>query len=126
MPVATLRSVVLDCPDPMSLATFYAGILGGSPRVSSDPEEGDSWVMLSGHDGTRLAFQEVSGYVAPRWPEEEGGQQFHLDLTVDDLDRGEEQVLALGAKLLDAGGPDRDFRVYADPVGHPFCLCVDL
>ncbi|MFC7934340.1 VOC family protein [Streptomyces cinereoruber] len=125
MPVATLRSVVLDCPDPLSLATFYAGILGGSPQVSSDSEEGDSWVTLSGHDGTQLAFQEVSGYVAPRWPEEEGGQQFHLDLTVDDLDRGEEQVLALGAKLLDAGGPDRDFRVYADPVGHPFCLCVD-
>ncbi len=46
-------------------------------------------MMLSGHDGTQLAFQEVSGYVAPRWPEEEGGQQFHLDLTVDDLDRGE-------------------------------------
>ncbi|MFF4170992.1 VOC family protein [Streptomyces sp. NPDC001744] len=125
MPVATLRSVVLDCPDPMSLATFYAGILGGSPRLSEDSEEGDSWVVLSGHDGTRLAFQEVAGYVAPRWPEEEGGQQFHLDLTVDDLDRGEERVLALGAKLLDAGGPGRDFRVYADPVGHPFCLCVD-
>ncbi|MFC8295900.1 VOC family protein [Streptomyces sp. NPDC057242] len=125
MPVATLRSVVLDCPDPLSLAGFYAGILGGSPRVSEDSEEGDSWVVLSGHDGTQLAFQEVAGYVAPDWPGKTGQQQFHLDLTVDDLDRGEEQVLALGAKLLDAGSPDRDFRVYADPVGHPFCLCVD-
>ncbi|MER7913911.1 VOC family protein, partial [Streptomyces sp. NPDC096068] len=94
MPVATLRSVVLDCPDPLSLATFYAGILGGSPRVSEDSEEGDSWVVLSGHDGTRLAFQEVAGYVAPRWPEEDGGQQFHLDLTVDDLSRHEAASLA--------------------------------
>ena len=32
-------------------------------------------------------------------------------------------VLELGAKRLPGGGGD--FRVYADPVGHPFCLVWD-
>jgi len=34
-------------------------------------------------------------------------------------------VLKLGARLLHAesGESKEDFRVYADPAGHPFCLC---
>ncbi|MEH1016548.1 VOC family protein [Micromonospora sp. CPCC 206060] len=32
----------------------------------------------------------------------------------------EQRVLALGARRLPGAGDD--FRVYADPVGHPFCL----
>ncbi len=31
-------------------------------------------------------------------------------------------MLALGATRLH---PDDGFRVYADPAGHPFCLCLD-
>ena len=32
-------------------------------------------------------------------------------------------MLELGARRLPGGGGD--FRVYADPVGHPFCLVWD-
>jgi hypothetical protein len=35
-------------------------------------------------------------------------------------------VMALGARVLQpAGGAieGEDFQVYADPAGHPFCLC---
>jgi hypothetical protein len=28
--IGKLRSVVVDCEDPLQLATFYAGVLGGS------------------------------------------------------------------------------------------------
>jgi Glyoxalase-like domain len=28
----------------------------------------------------------------------------------------------LGASLLDAGDAKRNWRVFADPAGHPFCL----
>ena len=35
----------------------------------------------------------------------------------------EPKVLDLGARRLPGGGGD--FRVYADPVGHPFCLVWD-
>ncbi|MCB5179097.1 VOC family protein [Streptomyces antimicrobicus] len=121
MAIATLGAVVLDCPDPHALASFYAALLGGEP--SSSPDEPD-WVDLTGHPGTRLAFQEAPGHVPPPWPSATGAQQFHLDLAVPDLDAAEEQVLALGAKPLDTEDRSRSWRVYADPAGHPFCLCA--
>ncbi|MGW0560229.1 VOC family protein [Streptomyces sp. NPDC003016] len=116
--VAKLGAVVLDCPDPDALARFYAELLGGEPGGD------DGWVDLAGHEGTPLAFQKAPGFVPPRWPAPEGSQQFHLDLAVGDLDAAEERVLALGAKPLDAADRGRSWRVYADPAGHPFCLCA--
>jgi hypothetical protein len=51
----------------------------------------------------------------------------HLDISVPraEMEEAEKRVLALGATLLedDLGG-SRNWRVYADPVGHPFCLCA--
>lgn len=41
---------------------------------------------------------------------------------VTNLDTAEAQVLALGAKLLDGSDKPIGYRVYEDPVGHPFCL----
>jgi catechol 2,3-dioxygenase-like lactoylglutathione lyase family enzyme len=122
MAIATLGTVVLDCPDPLALARFYAGILGGDVKEVKDDD--DSWVELEGAPGTPLAFQAAPGHVPPAWPAAEGSQQFHLDLTVRDLDTAQAQVLALGATLLDAGNPARTWRVYSDPAGHPFCLCA--
>ncbi|MFP3992018.1 VOC family protein [Streptomyces sp. E11-3] len=119
MAVAKLGAVVLDCPDPHALAGFYAAILGGT---IADGDEG--WVDLTGYEGTPLAFQEAPGHVPPKWPAPDASQQFHIDLTVDDMDAAEEQVLALGATVLDADDRSRGWRVYADPAGHPFCLCA--
>ncbi|RSS79781.1 VOC family protein [Streptomyces sp. WAC06614] len=121
MAIATLGAVVLDCPDPLALASFYAALLGGEPATGEDAPD---WVDLTGHGGTPLAFQQAPGHVPPAWPSAAGGQQFHLDLTVADLDAAEEQVLALGAKALDTEDRSRGWRVYADPAGHPFCLCA--
>lgn len=50
-------------------------------------------------------------------------QQFHLDITVDDIDDAEPKALALGARPLPMTEEKVSFRVYADPAGHPFCLC---
>ncbi|UGY91769.1 VOC family protein [Streptomyces gobiensis] len=121
MAVATLGVTVLDCPDPRALAEFYAAVLGW--EVKADDED---WVELNGPHGRTLAFQRSEGYQPPRWPSTDRAQQFHLDLDVDRerLDEAEKQVLALGAKLLEGDdGGKRDWRVYADPAGHPFCLC---
>ena len=46
----------------------------------------------------------------------------HVDVMVDDLDLAEPKVLALGATLLEGSDKPIGYRVYADPVGHPFCL----
>lgn len=117
MSVAKVGAVVLDCPDPRALAGFYAEVLGGTIV-----DEGD-WVDLRVPGGPTLAFQAAPGHVPPRWPAPDHSQQFHLDLTVEDLDAAEEEVLALGAKPLETEDRSRTFRVYADPAGHPFCLC---
>lgn len=122
--VARLRSVVVDCPDPRALARFYAEIIGGEPE-----EQDADWVVLRVPDGPRLAFQRSEGHTPPEWPRaDRNAQQFHLDLdagtTWDEVDQVEKRVLNLGARLLKREEGDEDFRVYADPAGHPFCLCV--
>jgi catechol-2,3-dioxygenase len=122
MALAKLGVVVLDCPDPRALAGFYAEVLGGTPAVQTDGQ--DEWVDLEVPGGPALAFQAAPDHVPPRWPSPEHSQQFHLDLVVEDLDTAEKGVLALGAKPLDAEDRERTFRVYADPAGHPFCLCA--
>ncbi|MEV5361779.1 VOC family protein [Streptomyces cellulosae] len=123
-PVARLRSVVLDCPDPSELAVFYAAVAGGTPVT-----EDEDWVVLQVPSGPRLAFQRAPGFTPPAWPAaDHDSQQFHLDFdaggTWEEVDAAEEKVLALGARVLDREDYEKkDFRVYADPAGHPFCLC---
>ncbi|MFC7843927.1 VOC family protein [Streptomyces sp. NPDC057382] len=122
--VARLRSVVVDCPDPRELARFYAQVVGGTPE-GDDPD----WVVLHVPGGPRLAFQRSPEHTPPEWPRaDRNAQQFHLDLdagsTWEEMDAAEERVLALGARVLDTEDDEKkDFRVYADPAGHPFCLC---
>ncbi|MFE9765847.1 VOC family protein [Streptomyces sp. NPDC005808] len=117
-----MRSVVLDCPDARALAEFYARVVGGTPQG-----EDDDWVVLQVPDGPRLAFQRAPGFVPPEWPRaDRNSQQFHLDLdagsTWTEVEAAEKKVLALGARPLHQEDKE-DFRVYADPAGHPFCLC---
>jgi catechol-2,3-dioxygenase len=118
--IARPRSIVLDCPDPQVLAEFYSELLG-LPITYRD----EDWWTIGSNPGWKLAFQLAPDHVAPSWPDPERPQQFHLDVTVDadSIEDAEAQVIALGARRLEPGGPD--FRVYADPAGHPFCLCWD-
>ncbi|NYV75995.1 VOC family protein [Streptomyces sp. UH6] len=121
--IATLQCVVIDCPRPRELAAFYRRVLGGEvdkqdPRWSTDA----TWSTLHTPDGRVLAFQQAPDLQPPAWPDPSRPQQYHLDLGVADLDAAEAGVLEAGATLLDAGDPGRCWRVYADPVGHPFCL----
>ena len=116
--IGQVHSVVIDAPDPYALASFYATLLG--MEVKGEP--GDDWVTITGA-GYRFSFQEAPGLVPPDWPNPERPQQFHLDVYVADVDEAEPRVLERGARRLPGGGGD--FRVYADPVGHPFCLVWD-
>lgn len=109
-------TVTIDCPDPSELARFYGALLewpipeGDGDYVALDPPDG----------GTAITFQRAPAFVAPTWPDATVQQQFHLDLAVDDIDAAHQRAIALGARHLDT---KEKFRVYADPVGHPFCLC---
>jgi hypothetical protein len=114
---ASLSTVVLDCPDPRELAEFYSALTG----VEIVEREGDWW-QLAGTPG--LAFQRAADHRPPTWPDGERPQQLHLDLDVTDLDDAEAWALGLGARKHEFQ-PGTTFRVYLDPAGHPFCLCVD-
>ncbi|GAA1519424.1 VOC family protein [Streptomyces albidochromogenes] len=121
MAIAKYSLVAVDCPDPRALAGFYAAVLGGD--VKKDSED---WYDLYLPDGPRIAFQRAPGHRPPDWPRADGdSQQMHLDFDVPDIEAAQAQVLALGATPLDLDDEDgkRGFRVYADPAGHPFCLC---
>ena len=118
MAIARNPQFVLDCPDPAGLADFYAGLLGWSAK--SEPD--GTWATV--HDGDQhIHFQRVDDYRPPQWPGQEVPQQLHLDVDVDDLDAGEQAVLALGATRHEHQ-PGTSFRVFLDPAGHPFCLCA--
>ena len=116
--IGRLSSVVIDCPDPQALAGFYSELLG----LPVTRDDGD-WVVIGHHETGRLAFQQAPDHQPPRWPDPNYPQQFHVDVMVDDIDEAEAKVLALGATPLPGDGEEDGFRVYADPAGHPFCLC---
>ena len=118
MAIARFPSIVIDCPDPGALAKFYGAILDWKVEVSSD------WAQVQADYGQCISFQQVEAYTPPAWPKQEVPQQMHLDVIVDDLDAGEAAVVELGATKHDHQ-PGTSFRVFLDPAGHPFCLCVD-
>ncbi len=118
MSVPRLNSVVLDCPDPRALSAFYANLLDWPPDAGGDPE--NSWATIGGEGGMLIEFQRAADYRPPTWPDPERPQMFHLDFRVEDLDAAHERAVTLGATPLDR---QKTFRVYADPAGHPFCLC---
>lgn len=118
MAIARFPSIVIDCPDPGALARFYGAMLDWKVEVSSD------WAEVRAEYGQCISFQQVAGYRPPAWPAQELPQQMHLDVLVDDLDAAEAAVLDLGAAK-HAHQPGTSFRVFLDPAGHPFCLCVN-
>jgi predicted enzyme related to lactoylglutathione lyase len=113
-----LGSAALECPDAGELAAFYAEITGGTVTYADG-----GWAKVRGPGGD-IDFQTAPGYRPPAWPDPASSMQMHLDFLVDDADAAEARVLAAGATKFDFQ-PGGHFRVYADPAGHPFCLCTE-
>ena len=120
MAIARFPVVTIDCPDPGELARFYGAILDWAVNVDDD----GSWADIRKPDNTTMMnFQRVADYQPPDWPGQGGPQQMHLDVDVDDLDEGEVAVIERGGVKHDHQ-PGTTFRVFLDPAGHPFCLCL--
>ncbi len=113
-----LFAVTIDTDDPEALGRFYSELLGMPVQY-----EGEPGVLIGGEDGRQVMFQRVERYNAPQWPDPARPQQFHLDVQVDDVDGAEKLVLGAGATRLPGEGGN--WRVYADPSNHPFCLVWD-
>jgi catechol 2,3-dioxygenase-like lactoylglutathione lyase family enzyme len=111
--------VAFDAADLAAESAFWAGVLGGEVDVDDD------WHMVLVDGEPRIGVQLAPNHRPPEWPDGTP-QQIHLDLWVEDFSAAHEQVTALGARVLkEARGSTSgdDFQVYADPAGHPFCLC---
>lgn len=113
--------VVLDAADLAAVSGFWAAVLGGSVDAEDD------WHMVLDPDGTpRIGVQLAPNHIPPVWPDGEQQQQIHMDFWVTDFPAAHKEVMNLGATLL-WEAPDLDavegWQVYADPAGHPFCLC---
>ena len=116
----TRQIIVFDAADLAAESTFWAGLLGGTVTADAD------WHSVLVDGEWRLGVQLAPNHVAPDWPDGTPEQQMHLDLWVDDLKAAHAEALALGARLLKAADDPtaaEGFQVYADPAGHPFCLC---
>ena len=125
--IGWIREIVLDSPDPLDLARFWSGLLGGEP-VEWYP----GWITLEPPPhGQRLSFQGTGSAGAPA-AGGEAGRIVHFDVLVSDLAAAHERVVAAGAvftaeRVSPRPGPRGEpvpWRVYRDPAGHPFCLVV--
>ncbi|QZT61755.1 VOC family protein [Mycolicibacterium austroafricanum] len=109
--------VTIDCIDPIRMAEFWGLLLG----IESSNEHGDDpgWATLGSRSGPtpRLTF--------PRVPESKSTKvRIHLDVEVDDIDAGRQQVENLGGRW---SGTRHDYDegvvlVMLDPENHEFCL----
>ena len=107
MSAARIASINFECPDPVSLARFWADLLDGEVVV----ETPDFCAVKI--DSIYLGTTRVDDYLPPTWPTPEA---------FDDLNTAEAQALRLGAtKESQQPSPERS-RVLRDPAGHPFCL----
>lgn len=111
--------VVFDASDLAAESSFWAALLGG--RVVAD----DNWHnVIDADDRWVIGVQLAPDHVPPDWPRG-NPQQLHLDLHIDDMAASHAEVIALGARLLQAAddlSAAEGYQVYADPAGHPFCL----
>jgi hypothetical protein len=127
--IPKLDLIVIDCPDALELATFYAKLLSWTLEEGSDqewatlvPPRGSVSLDEPGGEAT-LAFQRIDDYAAPTWPGGSHPQQFHLDFAVPDIEEAEDRLLGFGARVHEhQPSASGSFKVYLDPAGHPFCL----
>ncbi|MDQ3465256.1 MAG: VOC family protein [Actinomycetota bacterium] len=111
--------IVFDAADLNAESSFWAGLLGGTVDAEDD------WHTVSVDGQPRVGIQLAPDHVSPEWPDGTP-QQIHLDLYVDDVKAAHDEVVSLGARLLKPADDLKSaegFQVYADPAGHPFCLC---
>ena len=117
------RMIVFDAADIDTESAFWAAFLGGTVE-----KWGERWRAIWVDGDWALGVQSAPDHVPPDWPDG-APQQLHLDFYVEGVeahDAAHERAIGLGARLL-KGAPDRTaargVQVYADPAGHPFCLC---
>jgi catechol 2,3-dioxygenase-like lactoylglutathione lyase family enzyme len=117
-PPARLLAITLDCPDPIRLARFYQGFLGGQVVAT----QAHDFAALTGAGGARLDFQRTANPAAPTWPDPAAARRQHLDFAVADMAAAERRLRELGAQVSAHQPGGERFKVFVDPAGHLLCI----
>jgi predicted enzyme related to lactoylglutathione lyase len=123
MAVGTLRRFVLDVNDLPAGERFWAAVTGLEARFSA--WQGQFSALGEIKTGSILLQLVPEGKTALK-------NRAHLDVTVEDLDRAVQEVIALGGTVVKPPGPFPEvdpvleWAVMADPFGNEFCLIRDL
>lgn len=109
--VSFIKSVTLDCGEPLRLAEFWAAAVGSNVDEDSTPDR--AWVEPAGWGGPSLWFVRV--------PEQKTAKnRQHFDLRPAGDPRAEVQrLVSLGGTVIRRDG---DLVVMADPEGNEFCV----
>ena len=113
MPIASaIQHVVIDTHDPQLLAAFWAQALG---RDIVD-DWGEFVRLAPDGAGTQLAFAAVPEAKTIK-------NRVHLDLTATDRQQATEELIAIGASIIETRNQDgHTWTVMTDPEGNEFCL----
>ena len=109
--ITGLACVVVDSAEPVVLARWWQGLLGGEVVVDAD---GDAQLRVPGRP--RLDFLGVHDERVVK-------NRVHLDLSSTDLDAAVAEAVAHGAvPAPDVCPPQPSFVVLRDPEGNEFCV----
>jgi predicted enzyme related to lactoylglutathione lyase len=123
MAVGKLRRMVVDVNDLAIGEAFWSAVTGLEVRFSA-------WQgQFSG-----LGEKEAGSILLQLVPERKTDlkNRAHIDLTVDDVPRAVEEVIALGGSVIRKPGffpeddPGLEWAVVADPFGNEFCVIRDI
>lgn len=127
MAIGKLRRMVVDVNDLAIGEAFWSAVTGLEVEFS-----GRTSTVQGQFSG--LGKKETGSILLQLVPERktELKNRAHIDLTVEDVSRAVEEVVALGGRLLrppgffPEGTPEIEWAVVADPFGNEFCVIRDL
>ena len=110
---------MFDAADLAAESSFWAGVLDGTV----DAEDDWHMVRVDGRPGSGFSWHRTTSPPTGRTGRRSRSTSTSGSRTST---AAHERVMSLGARVLkeaeDGDSPD-NFQVYADPAGHPFCLC---
>ena len=108
---SVIKSVTVDCYDPIAVATFWAGALGSN--VDEDSTAQQAFVEASGWGGPNIWFNKVPELKIAK-------NRVHFDLRAHDtVDLEVDRLEALGATVTRRG---EGSVVMSDVEGNEFCV----
>jgi predicted enzyme related to lactoylglutathione lyase len=113
-PRAVVSSLVVDCRDPDTLATFWYELLGGEMVLY--PQFG---VVALRSDGITMDFTLVEDEKVVK-------NRLHLDLAASNAEATVARALELGATRAEEFHHHEQFTVLRDPEGNEFCVLHDM